>query len=277
MNDQDQLERDVEAALARLATNAVPDTERPPAPPWQERRRAVDARRFGRATPWLIAAVLLVIAGLGIGAATTFDAKGPERGPVGSHGPSPTGIATDGNGTLGDPTGTPTPRSAPSFDRSSNGAAPGDGLGEFVVGVGSYGPVRVGMTEAEALSAVGLTDTTFTNGPEVCRSAEIPQVDQPLTAAVMVSRDGLIMGIRPNAQATDADGNGRGATLAQLRATYPSGSVTESSGGWTFSVLDGELGIGFAFGSTEPTDSDMVTALYTGNTFFARAGETCVA
>lgn len=268
MSDQDQLERDVEAALARLATNGVPDTERPPAPPWQQRRRPVDARRFGRATPWLVAAVLLVIAGLGVGAVTTFDAKGPERGPVGSNGPSPTGIATDGNGTLGDPTGTPTPRSTPSFSRDSN-TAPNDGLGTLVASTGGFGPITAGMTEAEAVTALGGNGSFTAAGS--C-SEYLDDASGMLVRAV----DGVVVGVIPPAAAEDADGNGKGTQLAQLRASYPDGTLAESSSGWVFSVVDGADGLGFILqSSVTPVDTDPVSGLRPGTVDFARGFELC--
>ena len=288
-SDTDQLERDVEAALARLATNAVPDTERPPAPPWQGRRHTVDARRFGRATPWLIAAVLLVIAGLGVGAAVTFDASGPDRrGPVGTELPSPTATVTTSDGTLGTPVSTPTttPASTPTLSRNGN-TAPSDGLGTFTAGIGSFGPVRAGMTLAEAQAALGLdAGETVAGYGSTCKVA-VPMPGDgggngTPKAIVDDAAGATVVGFDTAVDTVDGFGNGIGTTLAQLRVSYPGGELDYGQAGWTFTVLgSGDTGLGFRLTSDAPQDqqpaaSSEVSALLPGSADYARGYELCV-
>lgn len=132
MSSDDQREREVEDALARLAARAVPDAAPVPAPPWRGDAAPTRVRRFGRAAPWLVAAVLLVLAGLGAGAAVTFGADRSGSAPVGDRPTAPPTLRPSSTPTARTPV--PATSSAPPSTSTSPSMSPDASVGTTTPG-----------------------------------------------------------------------------------------------------------------------------------------------
>ena len=85
------------------------------------------------------------------------------------------------------------------------------------------------------------------------------------------------MYIFPAAGAVDSGGHGVGTTLAELRAAYPDGQLSDSVSGWVFYRLGSiDAGTGYVLstgGLATPADGDTVTTMIIGTQDFARGAE----
>ncbi|MEV7396131.1 hypothetical protein [Aeromicrobium sp. NPDC092404] len=126
------------------------------------------------------------------------------------------------------------------------------GPAELVVAPGAIGPVRAGISKADAL-ATGLFDADV-EGVEGC-TFELRWKQQFEGVDVLTLEDGTIssLGVTTGGPVT-AEGVGVGSTLAEVKAAYPDLSAVKKAGfdqAGAFHTI-GQDHIGFLFGDATP-------------------------